>query len=96
MDKDYKQRTEVLKDQESPVWNQTFTFPIEEGSKHHKLYLRVLDKDTAGADDIGEGKVDFTSVYEGEQIDTLVDLPKHLHLSSHGQIHVGISFNRDE
>ncbi|ORY95593.1 C2 domain-containing protein [Syncephalastrum racemosum] len=94
LDKEYKQRTETLKDTENPNWDQTFTFPIEEGSKHHELYLKVLDKDVTDSEKIGEGKTDFSSVLneQGQEIDTWVKLPAHLHLSSHGQVHVKISF----
>ncbi|KAL9539038.1 hypothetical protein PS6_011371 [Mucor atramentarius] len=50
-DEDYKQRSESVKNTENPVWNQTFTFNIEEGSSKHKLYFKVLDKDKGNAID---------------------------------------------
>ncbi|KAF7730152.1 Extended synaptotagmin-1 [Apophysomyces ossiformis] len=91
----YKQRSEVVKSSDAPVWNQTFTFPIEEGSSVHKLYFKVLDKDVLDTDKIGEGKIDFSSAFQGEVIDEWVKLPAHLGLTSHGEVHVVISFQAE-
>ncbi|KAI9312846.1 C2 domain-containing protein [Dichotomocladium elegans] len=92
LDEDYKQRTEVLKDTTNPVWDQTFTFNIEEGYSKHKLYLKVLDKDLMDEEKIGKGHIDIETAYNGNEIDDWVDLPAHLGLSSHGKIHVVITF----
>ncbi|KAJ8652897.1 hypothetical protein O0I10_011431 [Lichtheimia ornata] len=95
LDKEYKQRTEVLKNADNPVWDQTFTFPIEEGSSKHKIYLKVLDKDTLDTEKIGEGKLDITTAFEGNEIDEWVELPAHLHLSDHGKVHLNVTFQAD-
>ncbi|KAI9323669.1 C2 domain-containing protein [Dichotomocladium elegans] len=95
LDEDYKQKSEVLKNTSEPVFNQKFTFPIEEGSKHHKLHIKILDKDLAGSDKIGDAKIDFSSAYMNNVIDEWVKLPAKLGLSSHGEVHVRIAFNRD-
>ncbi|CAO3678627.1 hypothetical protein G6F70_007197 [Rhizopus microsporus] len=92
LDDKYKQRTAVIKNNNNPVWNQTFTFPMEEGGDKHKLYFNVRDKDTFGSDDIGDTKIDFKSVFSGTPIDTWVDLPAKLGLTSHGELHVYIQF----
>ncbi|OBZ87144.1 Synaptotagmin-5 [Choanephora cucurbitarum] len=92
LDEDYKQRSDEVKNTENPVWNQTFTFNIEEGSSKHKLYLKVLDKDIAGHDKIGEAKLDVAPAFKGELIDTWVKLPAMLGLSSHGEVHVSAEF----
>lgn len=42
LNEDYKQRTGTIKDSENPVFNETFTFNIEEGSSVHKLYFEVF------------------------------------------------------
>ena len=76
----------------NPCWNQTFTFNLEE-SRKHKLYFEVMDKDKIGDDDIGEGKLDFADVFETGSIDTWVNLPAKLGLSSHGEIHVHVTFS---
>ncbi|KAG0166960.1 hypothetical protein DFQ28_006791 [Apophysomyces sp. BC1034] len=91
----YKQRTEVVSNSNDPVWNQTFTFPIEEGSSVHKLYLKVLDKDTLDTDKVGEGKLDISGAFKGEVLDSWVKLPAHLGLTSHGQVHLIVSFQAE-
>ncbi|KAI8137894.1 C2 domain-containing protein [Fennellomyces sp. T-0311] len=92
LDKEYKQRTSVMKNTNNPVWNETFTFNIEAGSSHHKLYLQVLDKDKIGTDKIGDTKVDIKDVYEGRVFDDWVTLPAKLGLTSHGEVHLRIEF----
>ncbi|KAL1926506.1 hypothetical protein VTP01DRAFT_5627 [Rhizomucor pusillus] len=92
LDDKYKQRTSELKNTNNPVWNETFTFNVPEGNSFHKLYLKVLDKDTVGSDKIGEAKVDFADVYQGKVFDEWVRLPAKLGLTSHGEVHVRIEF----
>ncbi|KAI8391504.1 C2 domain-containing protein [Radiomyces spectabilis] len=92
LDEKYKQRTEEQKNTDNPVWNQTFTFNVEEGSSLHKLCMKVVDKDTVGTDKIGDGKLDVTDAFKGQDIDTWVKLPAKLGLTSHGEIHVYVSF----
>ncbi|KAI8390196.1 C2 domain-containing protein [Blakeslea trispora] len=91
IDKDYKQKTSVINDSNNPVWNETFTFNLEEGHAH-KLYFNVIDKDLIGSDDIGEGKLDFKEAFEGVPIDTWVNLPAKMGLTSHGEVHVTVQF----
>ncbi|KAI8375009.1 C2 domain-containing protein, partial [Choanephora cucurbitarum] len=91
IDEDYKQKTSVVDNSNNPVWNETFTFNLEEG-RDHKLYFNVIDKDLIGSDDIGEGKLDFKEALEGTPIDTWVDLPAKLGLTSHGEVHVYVQF----
>lgn len=69
LDDDYKQRSSEVSNSNNPVWNETFTFNIAEGSSAHKLYLKVLDKDVVGSDKIGEAKIDFADVYQGNVFD---------------------------
>jgi hypothetical protein len=64
---------------------------LEEGRKH-KLYLDVIDKDTIGSDDIGDAKFDFAEAFNGEPIDTWVNLPAKLGLTSHGEVHIYLQF----
>ncbi|ORY91182.1 C2 domain-containing protein [Syncephalastrum racemosum] len=89
---DYKQRTSEVSNSNNPVWNETFTFNIGEGTSAHKLYLKVLDKDVVGSDKIGEAKIDFADVYQGSVFDDWVKLPAKLGLSSHGEVRVRIEF----
>ncbi|GAN01669.1 elicitor-responsive protein 1-like [Mucor ambiguus] len=91
-DEDYKQRSESVKNTENPVWNQTFTFNIEEGSSKHKLYFKVLDKDKVGEDKIGDGHLDVAEAFKGTPIDTWAKLPAKLGLTSHGEVHFDIVF----
>ncbi|CAO3692923.1 unnamed protein product [Rhizopus stolonifer] len=93
LDEEYKQRSEIVKNTENPVWNQTFTFNIEEGSSKHKLYFKVIDKDLASSDKIGNGSLDVTDVFKGQPLDTWSKLPAKLGLSSHGEVHFVVEFS---
>ncbi|KAI8137893.1 C2 domain-containing protein [Fennellomyces sp. T-0311] len=92
LDDDYKQRTSELSNTNNPVWNETFTFNIAEGSSDSKLYIKVIDQDLIGTDKIGDAKVDLKDVYDGEVFDDWVKLPAKLGLNSHGEIHLRIEF----
>ncbi|KAG1164826.1 hypothetical protein G6F36_013700 [Rhizopus arrhizus] len=92
LDEDYKQRSEIVRNTENPVWNQTFTFNIEKGSPKHKLYFKVIDKDVADSDKIGSGHLDLTNVFKGQAVDTWAKLPAKLGLSSHGEVHLVAEF----
>ncbi|KAI8063385.1 C2 domain-containing protein [Gilbertella persicaria] len=61
IDERYKQKTRVIKNNDNPLWNQTFTFPLE--GNDHKIHFKVFDKDIIGKDTIGEAKIDFSSAY---------------------------------
>ncbi|KAI9473669.1 MAG: C2 domain-containing protein [Benjaminiella poitrasii] len=91
VDDDYKQKTTTISNTNDPVWNQTFTFPLNEGRKH-KLYFKVYDKDIIGSDTIGEAKFDFEGAFNGVPIDTWVKLPAKLGLTSHGEVHIYLQF----
>ncbi|KAI8991134.1 C2 domain-containing protein [Mycotypha africana] len=90
---DYKQKSEVFKNSENPVWNNTFVFNIAEGSHDHKLKFKVLDKDVADDDKIGEGSLDCKPAFEGEVMDEWVKLPAKLGLTSHGELHFQVQFS---
>ncbi|KAI7870928.1 C2 domain-containing protein [Spinellus fusiger] len=92
LNEDYKQRTGEIKSDNNPVWNETFTFNIEEGSSLHKLHLKVLDKDFVGKDKIGEAKLNISEAFNGNPVDEWVNLPAHLGLTSHGEIHIYAQF----
>ncbi|KAG2205574.1 hypothetical protein INT47_005949 [Mucor saturninus] len=93
LDEEYKQRTSTVKDTENPVFNETFTFNIAEGSSLHKLEFKVIDKDVAGTDKIGEGKLDISEALQGQPVDTWAKLPAKLGLTSHGEVHFVIQFS---
>ncbi|KAI7855895.1 C2 domain-containing protein [Circinella umbellata] len=92
IDKEYKQKTAVQKNAEEPNWDETFTFNIEEGSKVHKIYFKVLDKDKMDTEKIGDADFEFDAAFNGEVIDEWVKLPAHLGLSDHGEVHFRVSF----
>ncbi|KAJ8661544.1 hypothetical protein O0I10_002811 [Lichtheimia ornata] len=94
LNKNYKQKTGTMKNTSCPIWNETLVFPVEKGDKENKLYVRVLDKDVADSDKIGEGKLDFSNVYkEGTgAIDEWISLPTHFHLSDKGKVHLKVEF----
>ncbi|KAI9255213.1 C2 domain-containing protein [Phascolomyces articulosus] len=95
LNKEYKQKTSVQKNATEPNWDETFTFNIEEGSKDHKIYFKVLDKDKLDTEKIGDADFKFDSVFEGEPLDTWVKLPAHLGLSDHGEVHFQVSFQAE-
>ncbi|KAI7849752.1 C2 domain-containing protein [Circinella umbellata] len=93
LDDDYKQRSSEVSNSNNPVWNETFTFNITEGSSDKKLYLKVLDKDLVGSDKIGDAKVDLKDiVLGGGEFNEWVKLPAKLGLSSHGELLLTIQF----
>ena len=62
LDDDYKQRSSEVKNNNNPVWNETFIFNVAKGSSDKKLYLKVYDKDLIGSDKIGDTKVDIKDI----------------------------------
>ncbi|KAI8881697.1 C2-domain-containing protein [Backusella circina FSU 941] len=84
MDKDYKQKSNVMENNNNPVWNQSFSFSVEEGSRDHKLYFKVYDEDAISNDKIGDGDVDVRPAFKGEQLDIWAKLPSLMGLSNHG------------
>ncbi|KAI8060898.1 C2 domain-containing protein [Gongronella butleri] len=86
-DEKYKQKTSVVKSK-TPEWNETFTFNFEEGSRDHKLCLKVLDEDPLSNDKIGDTKIDISPTFNGQVIDEWVKLPHGLGLFSHGEVHI--------
>ncbi|CAG8588792.1 5461_t:CDS:2 [Ambispora gerdemannii] len=85
IDKGYKQKTTTKEGTLSPVWNENFKFNI---NNQHTLYLKVLDKDITDSDKIGETKVDLKEVFSKGYVDTWVNLPALLGLTSHGKVHL--------
>lgn len=79
-DEKYKQRTSVIKNSNNPQWDEILTFNIPEGSRDHKLYLKVYDKDLLSNDKIGEGKLDIKRLLTGEAavLEEDVNLPAKL------------------
>lgn len=94
LNKNYKQKTGTHENTSSPIWNETLMFPVEKGDKDNKLYIRVLDKDMADSDKIGEGKLDISNLYKegASPIDEWISLPTHFHLSDKGKVHLKVEF----
>ncbi|CAF1128258.1 unnamed protein product [Adineta steineri] len=87
LDKDYKQRTTIVKDTNNPTWNQKFTFNLQDNND--SLYLDVYDDDTMGRDSIGSAKIDLKKYVFGKEChNAWVTLPAMLGLLSKGEIHV--------
>ncbi|KAI8060291.1 C2 domain-containing protein [Gongronella butleri] len=92
IDSKYKQRTKQLDNTNNPVFNQTFTFPLNQGTKDHKLYFQVYDKDVIGSDKVGECSYDFSQVVRGGPVDEWVNLKGKTGLRSHGELHLALAF----
>ncbi|CAF0863967.1 unnamed protein product [Adineta ricciae] len=90
LDKKYRQRTKIVKNSNSPVWNERFTFNIHKGDD--TIHFAVYDDDLVGRDSIGSGKVKLKHVFDDNKHEEWVKLPAHLGLSSHGEIHVIMNF----
>ena len=66
LDDKYKQRSTNKPDTNDPIWNESFSFNVENTAKADKLYFKVLDKGLVGKDKIGDAKFDLSKVYGGE------------------------------
>ncbi|CAF1362019.1 unnamed protein product [Adineta steineri] len=87
LDKDYKQRTTIVKDTNNPTWNQKFTFNLQ--NKTDYLHLHVYDDDAVGRDSIGSARIDLKKhVFGKECYNAWITLPAMLGLRSKGEIHV--------
>ncbi|XP_057780639.1 elicitor-responsive protein 3-like isoform X2 [Salvia miltiorrhiza] len=61
--------TDFLFEGSSPTWNETFMFSISKDVK--ELKIRIMDKDTIGADDfVGEVIVPLEAAFEAERVPT--------------------------
>ncbi|KAI8976508.1 C2 domain-containing protein [Pilobolus umbonatus] len=92
LNKDFKQRSSIVKNTETPVWNQRFTFNIEAGSSDHKLRYKVIDQDRLDTDKIGNGSLDVTPALKGQPMDVWAKLPALLGLTSNGEVHFTVKF----
>ncbi|CAF3446670.1 unnamed protein product [Rotaria socialis] len=88
--KKYKQRTITVSNTSDPVWNERFTFNIDEGED--TIHFDVYDEDVGDKDSIGSGKVKLKNVFDDGKFDEWVKLPAHLGISVHGEIHVIMNF----
>ncbi|CAF1187520.1 unnamed protein product [Adineta steineri] len=94
LDKDYKQRTKTIKNNNDPTWNEKFTFNLDRN--HDDLHLCVYDDDAIGKDAIGSAKINLKKHDFGKgDFDEWVKLPALLGLRSKGEIHVTIHHNAD-
>lgn len=90
LEKKYRQRTAIVKNSNSPEWNEQFTFNVHKGQD--TIHFAVYDDDLIGRDFVGSGKVKLKHVFDGETFDEWVKLPAKFGLTSHGEIHVQMSF----
>jgi Ca2+-dependent lipid-binding protein len=90
LDKKYKQRTTTISNTNDPVWNQRFTFNIQHGDD--AIHFDVYDADVADRDSIGNCKVKLKHVFDDGRFDEWVKLPAMFGLSSHGELHIIMSF----
>ncbi|CAO3622333.1 unnamed protein product [Cunninghamella echinulata] len=96
IDSKYKQRTKQLNNTNNPVFNQTFTFPLSNGSSDHKIHFQVYDKDFVGSDKIGDVSVDFADVVKGRAVDEFFKLTGKTGIRSHGELHVVLQFTPNQ
>ncbi|CAG8580302.1 30466_t:CDS:2 [Racocetra persica] len=69
----YVQKTQTIPGDLSPVWNESFTFQVEDGK--HKLHLDVYDSDEGKKDDsLGITTIDLKDVFEKGKDEKTVDL----------------------
>ncbi|CAF1268925.1 unnamed protein product [Rotaria magnacalcarata] len=88
--KKYKQRTTTIPNTDDPVWNERFTFNINEDED--TIHFDVYDEDAGDKDSIGSGKVKLKNVFDDGKFDEWVKLPAHLGVSVHGEIHIIMNF----
>ncbi|KAJ3089423.1 hypothetical protein HK102_006440 [Quaeritorhiza haematococci] len=92
VDKKYVKQTTVKKDSLTPVWNEEFTFAVEDGQKY--LYIRVLDKDFVHSDTMGEAKFDLSGVFSSGKVDEWVKLPELMGIADKGSVHLKMTFTK--
>lgn len=90
IDKKYKQKTTTVSNTNDPVWNERFTFNLQDGDD--TIHFDVYDDDVGDRDAIGKCKVKLKNVFDDGKYDEWVKLPSMLGLSSHGEIHVIMHF----
>ncbi|CAF2599744.1 unnamed protein product [Rotaria sp. Silwood2] len=93
LDKDYKQRTKLIKDSNNPTWNETFSFNLKKGQD--ELKIDVYDDDIVGRDLIGSIKVNLQKHVIGKgRLDLWLNFPVGISRSSNGAIHVIIEHHK--
>lgn len=90
LDKKYKQRTATVSNSNDPVWNERFSFNVHQGDD--TIYFDVFDADVGDKDSIGRCKVKLKNVVDDGKFDEWVKLPAMFGLSSHGELHIVMSF----
>ncbi|XP_073021187.1 16 kDa phloem protein 1-like [Primulina eburnea] len=89
-----------------PVWNEKFKFRVEypiKGDEHHKLILKIMDKNTFTQDDfVGQTTINLKELFGIGVENGMAQLPpqKYRVVSSnqtyHGEIQVGVTFIAQE
>ncbi|CAF0979171.1 unnamed protein product [Rotaria sordida] len=91
-DINYKQKTKTKQNSKNPKWNQSLVFNHLYGQD--TLHVDVYDEDSVKHDKIGSVEIDLHQLYEKGHIDQWYDLKGKLGISSHGQIHLILDFQR--
>ncbi|CAF1057706.1 unnamed protein product [Rotaria sordida] len=91
-DINYKQKTKTKQNSKNPKWNQSLVFNHLYGQD--TLHVDVYDEDSVKHDKIGSVEIDLHQLYEKDHIDQWYDLKGKLGISSHGQIHLILDFQR--
>ncbi|CAF4220046.1 unnamed protein product [Rotaria sp. Silwood2] len=91
-DAHYKQKTKTKQNSKNPKWNQSFVFNHLYGQDI--LHVDVYDEDSVKNDKIGSVEIDLRPLYEKGHLDQWFELKGKLGLSSHGQIHLILDFER--
>ncbi|XP_073128142.1 16 kDa phloem protein 1-like isoform X2 [Henckelia pumila] len=87
----------------NPVWNEKFKFRVEypiKGNEHHKLILKIMDKDTFMTQDdfVGQATINLKELFAIGVENGMAQLPpqKYRVVSTnktyHGEIKVGVTF----
>jgi len=93
IEREHPQRTKTQVGTLEPVWNETFTFKLNDNNK--VLHLKVFDSDGPDPkkdDELGETKINLEEVFQKGKIEKTVKLPTWLGLFSEGEVTTKLEF----
>ncbi|CAF0821088.1 unnamed protein product [Rotaria sordida] len=91
-DKKQKQKTNVIKNSNNPIWNQSFVFNHLRGQD--TLHIDVYDQDTFNNQLIGFIHIDLHDLYNKGHIDDWFYIEDNHGNKSCGQIHISLYYQQ--
>ncbi|CAF1207695.1 unnamed protein product [Adineta steineri] len=90
---DDKQKTKTIKNNERPVWDETFDFELP--STHQHIHIEVYDEDEdKKGKSIGSTQISLDKVIKTGHYDDWVQLSTLFGFSSQGDVHIRMTFEK--